>query len=354
MIKLNFKRIVIIGIGVLVVSGIYIHHLSGEADDPEASSRIMNTIEEKYPDETEKLRQRFGLKPFETETVESRQKGPCAVILIHGLDDPGKVWMSLAPALDQKGFDVWIMTYPNDQHIKVSAEYFFEQIKLNTALKGKKLAIVGHSMGGLVTREMLTSPEIQYINYVTENTFPQVLQVIMVGTPNHGSNMARFRVFAELREQFALVLKGEYHWISPFIDGTGEAGDDLLPDSEFLLALNSRKHPDDVEMTVIAGVMNQKQRENAKQTITDLTSGLSKKHKESIKKMISETDAIINQVGDGMVPLSSAKLDGVPTEIVSGTHLSIIRNISYRSDRIPPAVPIIIRLLNETACRPDA
>jgi len=42
------------------------------------------------------------------------------------------------------------------------------------------------------------------------------------------------------------------------------------------------------------------------------------------------------------VTVESTRLEGVPHRTVDGTHLSMIRNITSGSRRIPPAVPIII------------
>ena len=52
-------------------------------------------------------------------------------------------------------------------------------------------------------------------------------------------------------------------------------------------------------------------------------------------------------LGDGLVSVESTRLDGVPHQTVDGTHLSMIRNITAGSQRIPPAVPIIVDRLKE-------
>jgi hypothetical protein len=47
-------------------------------------------------------------------------------------------------------------------------------------------------------------------------------------------------------------------------------------------------------------------------------------------------------LGDGLVTVESTRLEGVPHRTVDGTHLSMIRNITSDSRRIPPAVPIVV------------
>ena len=47
-------------------------------------------------------------------------------------------------------------------------------------------------------------------------------------------------------------------------------------------------------------------------------------------------------LGDGLVTVESTQLEGVPHLTVDGTHMTMIRNITGDSQRIPPAVPIIV------------
>lgn len=52
--------------------------------------------------------------------------------------------------------------------------------------------------------------------------------------------------------------------------------------------------------------------------------------------------ALTHGLGDGLVTVESTRLEGVPHRTVDGTHLSMIRNITQDSRRIPPAVPITV------------
>jgi hypothetical protein len=45
------------------------------------------------------------------------------------------------------------------------------------------------------------------------------------------------------------------------------------------------------------------------------------------------------------VTVESTHLEGVPHRTVVGTHLSMIRNMTTHSQRIPPPVPIIVNQL---------
>jgi pimeloyl-ACP methyl ester carboxylesterase len=294
---------------------------------------------------------RYGLKPFDQLAVAAPSDLQASqypdVILIHGLDDPGKVWMNLAPALTREGFSVWIMTYPNDQPVSESAYFFLDQIKLQNLSGKKAISIVAHSMGGLVTREMLTNPDISYSQKSADDELPQVRYFIMVGTPNHGSEYARFHIFGEFRDQFVALLNGNYHWLQGIVDGAGEAGIDLIPDSIFLSDLNSRRHPANVKMMSIAGMMSPVQKKEFQVFIQNLGDELQGNARDTVKKMEDILISASEKIGDGLVSVDSARLPDIPFRIVPGTHLSIIRNILADSERIAPSIPIIIDQLKQ-------
>ena len=293
-------------------------------------SQVKTMVESTFPEEAEKARSRFGLTRL-------HQAGPGMpeVVLVHGLDDPGMVWMTLAPALQAQGYGVSVMDYPNDQPIRDSAKLFANSLQSMSEQGVVELTIVAHSMGGLVSREMLSSPSL--VCQAPDCSMPAVQRLVMVGTPNHGSNLARFRGLAELREQLSRMIDGEAGWLDSIFDGAGEAGLDLIPGSNFLTELNSRPYPVGTAMHVIAGVIAKDEAE----ALARLIEGPDIGEEGAIVVPLAET------LGDGLVSLESASLPAVPLDRVSGNHLSIIRNLSADSRRVPPAVPIILRLLRE-------
>jgi pimeloyl-ACP methyl ester carboxylesterase len=289
-------------------------------EEKELRTRVREAVTEGFPDEAEAFSRTIGLEPFHPQPSAAAASGPerGTVVLVHGLDDPGKVWRSLAPALSDEGFGVWRMRYPNDQPIAESAALLFEELKGLREDGVERVALVGHSMGGLVSRELLTSPEIGYALSVRDGGVPEVTTLIMVGTPNHGSPLARLRGVAEARDQLARLSKGEASWLSGILDGAGEAKIDLLPGSRFLTELNGRPHPAGVEMLVIAG------------RVSPWPDG-----------------PLADGLGDGLVSVESTQLEGIDHMTVQGTHLTMIRNLTADSDRIPPAVPIIVDRLKQ-------
>jgi pimeloyl-ACP methyl ester carboxylesterase len=294
---------------------------------------VIGFVQKHFPHTYAEQMAQFGLKQQSTpDSITKKQ----TIVLIHGLDDPGKVWMNLQPVLVKQGYDIWRFEYPDDQPIHESAHFLYQElIRLRQKL-GANIEIIAHSMGGLVIREMLTHPKFSCAE--CQKKRPEVNRLIMVGTPHHGSELARFRYFSEVRDQ---LFSGDFHWLGGVVDGNGEAGENLIPGSLFLETLNSRPHPSDTEYLIIAGVLTT-------QELSQLTLQLAPL--KALKGKIEEiSQQVISTLGDGLVSLDSAALEGVPLHRVTGTHLSIIRNVFKSSQRIPPAIPLIEKLLTEQA-----
>jgi pimeloyl-ACP methyl ester carboxylesterase len=316
-------------------------------EEKQLRRQLRETVKEKFPEQTAEFSKTFGLFLFEGDREVSARAEPVrkSVVLVHGLDDPGQVWQNLAPALVKTDFNVWLMHYPNDQPIVESARLFFEALQGLKQRGIDRISIVAHSMGGLVSREMLTRPEIEYNRSVTKRQVPGVEGLIMVGTPNHGSQLARLRVFTELRDQWVRLTKGEANWLAGILDGAGEAKIDLLPGSRFLTELNARPHPEGVDMLIIAGVTSPWSENDINHWVGDLRQKVSDDKQKWVDEFGKNMIALTHGLGDGLVTVESTRLPGVPHRTVDGTHLSMIRNISSDSRRMPPAVPIIVEQL---------
>jgi len=307
------------------------------------------TVKRHFPVQTAEIMASYGLEAF-PDTITGERNADnltSAVVLVHGLDDPGKVWMNLAPVLAAEGFKVWVLNYPNDQPVAESAQFFLDELHTLSQNGVRTVSIVAHSMGGLVSREMLTHPEWDYMGKAEREETPVIKQLIMVGTPNHGSEMVRIRALSELRDQSVNLFKGEFNLLRWIIDGAGEAGIDLLPGSRFLKTLNRRPHPQAVEMLIIAGIMSPLQADDMERLIDSLQPKLPDKVHPALVSLKESFQKMNLEIGDGLVTVASTRLKGVPYTTVKGTHLSIIRNLSSTSKRTPPAVPIIVDKLRE-------
>jgi pimeloyl-ACP methyl ester carboxylesterase len=325
------------------------HLVTSRYQDEEKAlrTRVREATRERFPEEAEELSQTFGLAPFEPGRPVGEGEAPSrgTAVLVHGLDDPGKVWRSLAPALRREDIDVWLMRYPNDQPITESAELFLQELKGLRRRGVERISIVAHSMGGLVAREMLTSPVLGYGLALRSGTVPVVTTLIMVGTPNHGSPLARLRTLGEVRDQVARLERGEASWVSGILDGAGEAKIDLLPGSRFLSDLNRRPHPEGVEMLVIAGVASPWTESEIRDWIGGLREGGDDERQGRLDDLQAGLISLTRGVGDGLVSVESSRLEGVEHQTVDGTHLTMIRNFLASSERVPPAVPVIVERL---------
>ncbi len=327
----------------LIFAGYQITLKIYDEDSREIRTSLRETLQEKYPDQAAAMRAKYGIKPASPNMAGA---GGSGVILVHGIDEPGRVWANLIPVLLDRGLRIWMLSYPNDQPIEESARFFFQELALFEKNEPEKISIVAFSMGGLVVREMLTSPELDYSRRVAEKRVPEVTQLIMVGTPNHGSDLARFRIFTEFREQVVSLLSGDYIWLQSILDGVGEAGLDLIPGSRFLETLNGRSHPHHVRMAVIAGMMGKEEGDLFEEFIAGMKGRLPENAHTMVMQMGDLLNSMVAEVGDGLVSVDSAKLDGIPLHVVPGTHISIIRNVQRESRRIPPAIPIILEYLD--------
>ncbi|WP_022668463.1 esterase/lipase family protein [Desulfospira joergensenii] len=276
-----------------------------------ARTSIQFLVKKIFPAADRKTQKGYGLKVLNRS--EQDTEGSDLIILIHGLDEPGMIWMNLAPVLTGKNFRTFEMVYPNDQAISLSSDFFLGELeKLD---EKRSVIVIAHSMGGLVTRNMLTRPDLKYSTLVQNGLVPRIKRLIMVGTPNHGSQLARLRIMTEIRDFLHHWLEKDAPFLYFLLDGTGAAAVDLIPGSKFLRELNARPRPRDVDMHIIAA------------------------------RVIPLNQRFFDTIGDILVTVDSTRLKGVPLTLVRGTHLTMIRNLTRSSTRVPPAIPIIMDIL---------
>jgi pimeloyl-ACP methyl ester carboxylesterase len=224
----------------------------------------------------------------------------------------------------------------------------------------ERVDVVAHSMGGLVTRDVLT----RRAYYAGDGSggsgarYPAVDRVIMLGTPNHGSELARLRGVAELGEYLYRALTGTGDSQPVIGDGSGEAGVDLLPGSDFLRRLNDRPLATHTRYTIVAGkwcpvdgnqaaaLLEKAQRlAESNQVPPWLRQWVSPENQKPAASVLSSA---INGLGDGCVTIESARLDGVDDFIiVPANHIDMLINLTP-SDEPPPAIPIVIDRLKSS------
>lgn len=152
--------------------------------------------------------------------------GPCmtdAIVVLHGIMQPAFTMLPFCRHLGRAGYSVLNIDYPSTAYpIERLAEIVAERIDGHGASSEGKLHLVGYSMGGLVIRAFL------------RDRVPVNLgKVVMIGTPNHGSQVADF-----LKE------------FLPFRFIYGPAGQQLVTDQH---AFSSIFANDGFDLGIIAG-----------------------------------------------------------------------------------------------------
>lgn len=235
-----------------------------------------------------------------------------AVLLIHGLDEPGNIWDTLAPALADQTHAVLRFEYPNDQAVARSAEALGIVLTELGAHGCDELDIVAHSMGGLVARDALTRPGLD------RRGWPGIGTLVMVGTPHAGSALAPLRAVADVRERLQHLLDGTStvaEALDLADDGRGEAGRDLTPGSVFLTDLSARPNPQGVRLVCVVG------------------------------RWAPPGSVLSDALGDGVVTIDSATLAGADEIIeVRGNHRGMLLSMPMMGE--PAAVRAVVDVLN--------
>lgn len=207
-------------------------------------------------------------------TQESGQKD--AVVLLHGILDNKKKMFLMARQMQKAGYEVINLSYPSTRHnLEELSAQLHETLQDDGRFhKAGKVHFVGHSMGGLITRY-----------YLHEYRPPHLGRVVMIGTPNSGSEFADlFHGHEKLRPLFERIC--------------GPAGAQLCTTHEHDKAMKI-----DYEVGVIAG-------------------------SSSINPL---APFVLNGDNDGTVPVESTKIDGMADHIIMPTtHVFMTYNPKVR------------------------
>jgi len=246
------------------------------------------------------------------------------VVLVHGLDEPGGIWDQLAPALAGAGHTVVRFEYANDQAIERSASRFVESLDQLAQLGVERVDLVCHSMGGLVAYDAITRDG--FADHGVE-----LERWVTIGTPFGGSPWARLRAVSEIREQVQRWIESDdldpKRLLGFVRDGVGQAGTDLLPGSDFLVGLKERSLPGGIRITHIVGrTLPGAGMDLGSLVASGVLGDLVGERDAGVIQ--SELDKLARELGDGVVPMSSAVLEGVGDVVVlQANHRGMIRTV---------------------------
>jgi pimeloyl-ACP methyl ester carboxylesterase len=202
---------------------------------------------------------------------------------------------------------VLFFDYPNDGPIAWSGDRLGAELnELSVHHPKLRLAIVAHSMGGLVARQALEA---------TDSPPSAVIHLFMLGTPNHGSRLAGAQSWVEI---LRAVPSGRLLSADLLRDGLSEAADDLKPESRFLEKLNSRRRPAAVRYFSAIGrrsFISNDRRERLRRELEDLF----RRRKTAAELQAAVLDALAAEElqdgrGDGAVAVTSARFSGADNE----------------------------------------
>jgi pimeloyl-ACP methyl ester carboxylesterase len=247
------------------------------------------------------------------------------VLVVHGFQSSAQRFEPLAATFRANGLIAGTYSYPDDQPIASSAELLSRDLKkIGSSQPQRRIALVAHSMGGLVSRMVIEDPQLDPGN---------VSRLIMLATPNQGSLLARFAFGMDILDH--AIPDAERSDVSRFYaaieDGLSEAAVDLQPDSTFLHELNARGRNAKVHYTLFLGTGGYFTRRQVEELRAGLATAKSKSNviglfAPRIDETLADLDEVIRGLGDGVVAVKRGKLAGVDdTVVLEFSHLGALQ-----------------------------
>jgi len=82
---------------------------------------------------------------------------------VHGINGGPKNWEQVIDNMDRQQFQPWLLYYPSGVRLDMVSDYMLKAVtELQNKTKFKRINIIAHSMGGLVTRSFIKKYVEQY------------------------------------------------------------------------------------------------------------------------------------------------------------------------------------------------
>lgn len=237
------------------------------------------------------------------------------VVLIHGFNSTPEQNGSIMIPIHDAGFPCGTFAYPNDQPLAMSAQLLSAELRrFARRYPDRRVVLVCHSMGGLIARSCVENPHDDPGN---------VTRLVLIAPPSHGTLLAHFAVGTDVWEHW-LDRKSGSPWQrfrDSVVDGLGEAGDDLCPNSAFLTELNSRPLNSHVHYSVLLGTggcLEEAQVCWMRKCVCERLAKCpgAKKSAKQLDEILADIDELVVGKGDGVVALKRGRLEGVNDTIV--------------------------------------
>jgi pimeloyl-ACP methyl ester carboxylesterase len=255
---------------------------------------------------------------------QQRTKDKPLLVCLHGMRSSAEVFDDFRAHMREQGYATAAVSYDFDHAVATSAEQLAKRTaELCCEAKTQpSLALIGHSMGGLIAREW------------TENDAlydPRITQLITIGTPHQGSN------WASLPPLLDFFTEGDFDssvLVDVILHQPASTGlRDLIPNSEFLQRLNTRPRRQGVQYTTIVGTSSPVHND----AVIELRTALRKLDRDGsvvrlvrprIAPLLDSFAELEPGKGDGVVAVEHAMISGLAAEDVikvDVSHFQMIR-----------------------------
>ncbi|WP_145059635.1 esterase/lipase family protein [Adhaeretor mobilis] len=333
--NLDSSRFVLIGINAFLSPDINMRIVPGDAGQDNAHLLVkidQAAIREKRRNLNRQIREKlrdpagelFGLQL--SEGWQQTDDNKALVIVIHGFNSSPLRFRKLVDTFQRAEFNSGIFSYPDDQPIVDSALLLSNELKAIAAKHPKRaIALVTHSMGGLVARATVEDPELDPGN---------VTKLIMIAPPTHGSLLANYSFGIDVLDHASPdPQRGDVsRWYAAVADGMNEAAVDLTPGSHFLRRLNARPRNPNISYSIILGtgarvtkarLENYRQQLKSVQSQSEVTSLLTP----HLDATLADLEEVLEGKGDDVVAVKRGRLEGVEdTILLKFTHLEALQN----------------------------
>jgi pimeloyl-ACP methyl ester carboxylesterase len=253
------------------------------------------------------------------------------VVMIHGFNSSPARNAAILEPIRAAGFPVAVFAYPNDSDIAESAALLSHSLEnLAAAHPEMRVAIVSHSMGGLVARACVEDAALDPGN---------VVRLVMIAPPTHGSYLAHMSFGTDLWEHWLARRHGSMwrRWRDSVNDGLGEASDELVPGSPFLVQLNARPRNPRIRYAIFLGdhAPIKEYQVNALRWAVRRTGRIERLEPmtDSTDRVLADMEELVDGKGDGVVAVKRGRLAGVDDVVVLPVdHFSCTDQVGSRSD----------------------
>ncbi|TWU57194.1 PGAP1-like alpha/beta domain-containing protein [Rubripirellula reticaptiva] len=245
-------------------------------------------------------------------------------ICLHGLKSNPEIFGALRNELRQAGYATATVSYDDRRSIVESANLISnkcETLFRNARVK-PRLALIGHSMGGLVAREWTENPALPNQRITT---------LITVASPHLGSNWATMPPLINLLADGTLEGRDLVNLLLHLPSSPGVR--DLEPGSKMLETMNGRPRQNNVRYTAIVGThcpINAEESRELRSAIRQLdqAESFTRLIRPRILPLLNDCDELIEGKGDGVVAVSSGMIPGVAdTVLVPLAHSEMIARL---------------------------